>query len=61
MSISKAIYDAGYAIRLYDIRTDRATWQFRNETLETKPMPTTDWPGTGVPVAPIEAVRAGVN
>lgn len=51
------LYDAGYAVRTYNINNDVQDWQFWNERFRTTGLPTEE--RDGMTVARIEDVRNG--
>jgi hypothetical protein len=53
---SAEVFDAGYAIPTYDIRTNTNTWRFRGESFTTPRIMSIEYvdvSGTEVPVYPI--------
>ena len=60
---SDEIYDAGYAIPMYDIVQSIRHWRFREEewSLPWNAVPLREIPGVGFYVAKIEDVRAAAE
>lgn len=57
---SVEIYEAGYAVLLYDIAHDRRTWRFKEEEwrIPMNAVQLHNIPGVATPVALVEDVRA---